>query len=189
MQLFSRSRILRDVLTVPQALTYALISLVTVGALAAAVKAPVPLTLGVAMSFLVCAPLAVAAAVDAACHILPDPLLLLAAVLALAGLPYGTRPAALLALATAAGAYLAGRLLNALTSFGMGDGKLLAVLGLWVGTPRLLIIGTLAGLAGAAIFSICLMAARRATLTSSVALGPWLVAGGVAAWLTTVAQI
>ena len=184
MKLFSRSRILRGVLTPGEAAAFAAFALGVGSALVAGIHGAHSLAdPRMLAGLLLFAPLAVAAAVDAGCHILPDPLLLIASGIALASLPMAEASQALAALATGAGAGAAGWIMNRLTSFGLGDAKLLAVLGLWIGDPVRLLAGVFAALAAAALFSLALMMARRANLKSAIALGPWLCAGGAAAWI------
>lgn len=184
MRLFSRSRILRGVLTPGEAAAFAAFGLglgiACVTGLHGMHSLSDPQMLAGLLLF---APLAVASAVDAGCHILPDPLLLLAGGGALASLALGEPSQALPALATGAGAAAAGWAMNRLSSFGLGDAKLLGVLGLWIGDPVKLFGGVFAALAAAAVFSLVLMATRRANLKSAIALGPWLCCGGAAAWL------
>ncbi|MFF0824315.1 prepilin peptidase [Micromonospora haikouensis] len=133
----------------------------------------------------------VLAAVDLACLRLPDPLVGLAALGAVAGLVAAAavdgRPGRLLASLAGAGLSFLGYALLALlpgSRLGFGDVKLAAVLGLplgWLGWPALL-----AGLVlphvlhGLAVLG--LLAARRARRETLLPLGPALLAG---AWLAT----
>lgn len=190
MKLFSRSRILRGVLTPGEATAFAAFGLGIGAACVAAIHGTHSLSdPQMLLGLLLFAPLAVAAAVDAGCHILPDPLLILAAVPAVAGLTLAEPGEALTAFATGAGGAAAGWVMNRLTSFGLGDAKLLGVLGLWIGDPVKLMGGVFAALAAAAVFSLVLMATRRANLKSAIALGPWLCCGGASAWLTALPSL
>ena len=144
--------------------------------------------LSLLVSALVIAPLVVAAFVDSVHHLLPDPLLLLgagiAAFAALLASPVeglarpGPQPFLLGIVA-----YGAGFLLSSLTSLGRGDAKLLGVLGLWMAHPALFFGAVGAALCGAGLYAIVLMILRRATRTTSLALGPWLVAGAALCWV------
>jgi leader peptidase (prepilin peptidase) / N-methyltransferase len=83
------------------------------------------------------------------------------------------------------GAMFAGYLLLALLSrggMGMGDVKLAAVLGLalgWLGFPTL-VVGALAAFLLGGVFSLVLLATRRARRGAGIPFGPWMIAG---AWL------
>ncbi len=144
------------------------------------------LTAPVLVSAVVLAPLAVAAFVDSVCHLLPDPLLLIASLLAVLPLVYlairGEWSAVVLAALTSVVALAAGLVLSSVFAFGRGDAKLLAVLGLWLGSPTLLLAGVTVALMGAGAYAIVLMLSRRATRTTALALGPWLVGGASILW-------
>lgn len=76
--------------------------------------------------------------------------------------------------------FVIGRTLFGSGALGMGDVKLVAVIGLMVGYPDILhalVVGALAG-AGAAIY---LLATRRATLKSTSAYAPYLAVGALSA--------
>ncbi|WP_229405719.1 prepilin peptidase [Micromonospora sp. NBRC 110038] len=133
----------------------------------------------------------VLAAVDLACLRLPDPLVGLAALGAVAGLVAAAavdgRPGRLLASLAGAGLSFLGYALLALlpgSRLGFGDVKLAAVLGLplgWLGWPALLTGLVLPHvLHGLAVLG--LLAARRARRETLLPLGPALLAG---AWLAT----
>lgn len=135
---------------------------------------------------LVIAPLAVAAFVDSVCHLLPDPLLLLAGLAAMLSIAsYAPRKewevitggvlTAVLALAV-------GLVLSSMLSFGRGDAKLLGVMGLWLGSPTSLLVTVIMALVGAGLYAATLMVLRKATRTTALALGPWLVGGAAAMW-------
>lgn len=129
------------------------------------------------------APLVVAAYVDSVCHLLPDPLLLVAGAVALTGAAAdGTLAAA--NLWAAAFGLIAGYLAGLVSTLGQGDAKLLGVLGLWLGPT--VVTAVVLAVVGAGVYSLVLMMARRATWATSIALGPWLVAGaGIAFALGT----
>ncbi|MCL3777064.1 MULTISPECIES: prepilin peptidase [unclassified Actinomyces] len=150
----------------------------------------------------VLAALTVAGSTDAVCHRLPNRLLGPAALWAavcvvvdvLARLAAGTGPAqALLPLAGALGAAagLGGAtLLLALvpSGIGMGDVKLCAITGLWLGRLgwAVPVAGVVAGLLLAGLAAIVLMVLRRAQRDTMIAMGPYLVAGACAAWVLAV---
>lgn len=69
------------------------------------------------------------------------------------------------------------------TQIGLGDVKLAGVLGLylgWLGLPAW-VAGVCAGFMLAALYSLVLLAGRRATLKSSIPFGPFMLAGVLAA--------
>lgn len=180
---WTRRRLLRGALAPAQA--------VTLGACATALVLWVRLlfdgpSLLIVLSVLVIAPLAVAAFVDSVCHLLPDPLLLVATLMAAPSLVYlaanGDWKVVALACLTSVLALAVGLALSSMFSFGRGDAKLLAVLGLWLGYPISLLVAVTVALVGAGLYAIVLMAARRATRTTALALGPWLVGGAAALW-------
>lgn len=184
MELFwTRRRLLRGALTPAQA--------VTLGACATALVLWVRLlfdgpSLLIVLSGLAIAPLAVAAFVDSVCHLLPDPLLLVATLVAAPSLVYlaanGEWKVVALACLTSVLALAVGLALSSVFSFGRGDAKLLAVLGLWLGDPIGLLVAVTVALVGAGLYAIVLMVARRATRSTALALGPWLVGGAAALW-------
>ena len=137
---------------------------------------------------LVMGPLAVAAFVDSVRHLLPDPLLLLgggAATLTacLAGMGAPSPWASLAPFAIGFGAYCVGHVVSALSSLGRGDAKLLGGLGRWLGNVEALLAAVALATVAAGGFALVLMVARRATRTSAIALGPWLVGGAATAWI------
>lgn len=187
MDFFSRSRILRNVLTPVQAFAAGLAGTMLLAMPAVRISQQSPPEAGILLAALVAFPLTIAAGVDAACHILPDPLLLLAATIALARYAFAGAGAGLHAIVAAAAACFLARAIHRFTSLGMGDVKLLAVLALWLGSLRLALVGATLGIAAAGIYSLALMAARRATMTTSIALGPWLWTGSALVWLVSLA--
>lgn len=133
-------------------------------------------------SALVCMPLVVAGYVDSVRHLLPDPLLLLAAACAvLTGLIDSTFGWSSI-MAAACGA-LIGYFLSFVTSLGRGDAKLIGVLGLWLG-PQLAVAGLLAIIA-AGVYALALVLGGRASLTTPIALGPWIVAASLCTFITS----
>jgi leader peptidase (prepilin peptidase) / N-methyltransferase len=132
-------------------------------------------------------------AVDVSAHRLPDVLLLPAGAVLLGALAtaalVGGDPArlgrAVLAAVVAGVAFLVMALISP-RSLGLGDVKLAAVLGLflgWFGWSQLL-VGTLAAFVLGGLVAIALLVTRRARRTTAIAFGPWLVAGAAvgAAW-------
>lgn len=127
--------------------------------------------------------------VDVAAHRLPDRVLgptggvLLAGLAAAAGVSGSWAPLGrglLAALALGAGYLLLA--LAAPSGLGLGDVKLAVVLGLflgWLGWAQV-VVGTLAGFVLGGLAAVALVAARRATLSSAVAFGPWMVLGAAA---------
>jgi leader peptidase (prepilin peptidase)/N-methyltransferase len=71
------------------------------------------------------------------------------------------------------------------SQLGLGDVKLAGVLGLYLGWlgPSAWVAGTCAGFVLAALYSLALLASRRATLKSSIPFGPFMLAGTLAAVL------
>jgi leader peptidase (prepilin peptidase)/N-methyltransferase len=135
------------------------------------------LWLGLAMVAF-CVPIAL---VDLRRRIIPDRLTAPAAALALAlaaALDPGSLPERLVAAALAGGAFLAVALV-APDGMGMGDVKLVAVLGLYLGAAVAvaLVVALLAGTA----FGVAVMARRgvRAGRKAAIPFGPFLVLGGL----------
>ena len=134
--------------------------------------------------------------VDAREHRLPNKLVALTATIGLATiaatalLTADPRPL-LRALACSAGAFLAYLALYLLTRtrngavLGAGDVKLAGALGLFLGFLGIsaTIAGIAAGFVLASMFSLVLIAAKRANRRSRVAFGPWMLAG---AWLVII---
>ena len=127
------------------------------------------------------------AVIDLDCLRLPDRLTLpsIPVGIVLLALP-GDWPAlarGVLAAAVAAGLALAFALLAPGGGFGLGDVKLLGVLGLfvgWLGWAELALAVGL-GFTLGALAAVGLLAARRAGLRDHLAFGPWLIAGALAA--------
>ena len=76
-----------------------------------------------------------------------------------------------------------GLALSSSFSFGRGDAKLLAVLGVWLGNPVDLLAAVIIALVGAGSYAALLLLLRRATRTTALALGPWLVSGAAVFWV------
>ena len=146
--------------------------------------------------------LVVAGSVDAVCHRLPNRLLGAAAAWLGAAL-IGRAVAALVAGATAsrAGAPPARAALCALglggaalilallpSGLGMGDVKLCALIGLWLGPlgRDVALSGALAGVILAGLSALVLMAARVVGRRQMIAMGPYLIVGAWLAWLLAV---
>ncbi|WP_243859017.1 A24 family peptidase [Actinomyces sp. ZJ308] len=89
---------------------------------------------------------------------------------------------ALLLAAAAGGISLALALIG--TGMGMGDVKLCAVIGLWLGwhSPWVLAYGFITGILIAGIVALALLATRRVTRKDSIAYGPYLIAGAFLVW-------
>lgn len=131
--------------------------------------------------------------VDAREHRLPNKLVALAGVIGLATFATtapltGDWQPLWRALACSAGAFAVYFVLHVLArkknsaGLGAGDVKLAGVLGLYLGwlSVDATILGIAAGFVLGAVFSIVLLASRRAHRTSRVAFGPWMLAGS---WL------
>ena len=124
-------------------------------------------------SALAVAPLVVAAYVDSIRHLLPDPLLAVAACMVLFGGILDGRLGFESVLAAACG-LVVGYAASLVTSLGRGDAKLLGVLGLWLGVD--LVLGLLIAVIGAGLWSGFLLLTRRATIGNCPP--AWPVAGG-----------
>ena len=132
--------------------------------------------------------------VDLVCHRLPDVLTTFAATFAIVGstIRLALHPSlnALLAwLGATAAAFLVTLVLAMIGSgMGMGDVKLMGVIGLWLGTFSFfaplwaLIVGFL--LAGPV--ALLLMVLRRMGRKQPMAFGPYLIAGSMAAWAVSI---
>jgi len=74
------------------------------------------------------------------------------------------------------------------TGLGMGDVKLGAVLGAWLGWLGwgAVVLGVLAGFVLGGLAGLVLLATRRATRTTTIAFGPWLLLGAAVAGVATV---
>lgn len=178
MSFFSYERILRGVITWRQAAVLIAMLCVLCTAFLLLLGHSFPLDLHRSIGFFVLVPLAIAALIDSVRHILPDPLLVCAAIIALCSLSFSpwseVRHAALSAML-----FLAiGLVLSRATSLGRGDAKLMGVMGLWLGTIQLVFLAIACAMVSAALYALALLLTKRAHLTSSIALGPWLVAGG-----------
>lgn len=183
MPFFSYERILRGVLTWRQA-----VALATLLCVVSAYLLFVPihsdgLNFRMAIGIFVCVPLVIAALIDSICHILPDPLLFFATMIAFSSLmfsPWSEAGAAVLS----AGVFLVvGLVISRMTSLGRGDAKLMGVMGLWLGSIQLVFFALVCAMVGAALFALVLLLAKRAQLTTSIALGPWLVAGSLLVYM------
>lgn len=135
------------------------------------------------------------AAEDLASHRLPNAILAptavaLALLLLVAALATGAWDA-LLRSALAAVASGAGYLLLALVrpaGLGMGDVKLGALLGAWLGWLGwgAVVLGALAGFVLGGLAGLVLIASGRATRTTAIAFGPWMLLGAAVAGTVTV---
>ncbi|ARD41288.1 hypothetical protein [Actinomyces gaoshouyii] len=173
-----------------------------VGGLACAVALVAGQWFEAALALPVVAALTVAGSTDAVCHRLPNVLLGLAAVgagvgiaaavgLALAAGGQGARVLAPVVGSLGAAAALGGvgLLLSLVPSgFGMGDVKLLALVGLWLGRFgwAVPVVGTVLGLFLAGTVAIVLMAVRRARRDTMIAMGPYLIGGALTVWALAV---
>lgn len=127
---------------------------------------------------------------DLASHRLPNAVLgptavALAVLLLVAALVTGAWPDLVRGAVAAVGCGL-GYLVLALlrpTGLGMGDVKLGALLGLWLGWLgwESVVLGVLAGFVLGGLAGIVLIAAGRASRTTSIAFGPWLLLGAAVA--------
>jgi leader peptidase (prepilin peptidase)/N-methyltransferase len=90
---------------------------------------------------------------------------------------------ALLAAVVAGGAALVLALLAPRGGLGLGDVKLLGVLGLFLGWLGwgVLVVGVALGFALGAVVAVGMLASRRAGLRDHLAFGPWLIAGALVA--------
>ncbi|MDN6486389.1 MAG: prepilin peptidase [Ancrocorticia sp.] len=131
-------------------------------------------------SALAVAPLVVAGYVDSVRHLLPDPLLAVAACMVLFGGILDGRLGFESVLAAACG-LVVGYAASLVTSLGRGDAKLLGVLGLWLGVD--LVLGLLIAVIGAGLWSGFLLLTRRATMATALPLGPWLVGGAICTFI------
>lgn len=130
------------------------------------------------------------AVIDFDCLRLPDRLTLTSVPVGLALLAVPGDWPVLLRAVVAGAVTAAAALLFALAApgggLGLGDVKLLGVLGLflgWLGWPTLL-LGVLVGFTLGALAAITLLAARRAGRRDHLAYGPWLIAGALVATIT-----
>jgi leader peptidase (prepilin peptidase)/N-methyltransferase len=148
-------------------------------AVTAVSERPSALALGLLLVIL----LAVAALTDVRRRVIPNRLLIAGAVVA-SVLIVATDPESLAERSIAAGA-AAGVLLAAALAYrggmGMGDVKLAAVMGLYLG--RELAVGLLLAIAAGTIFGLASMAHERGAARSSIPFAPFLALGGVAGLL------
>lgn len=151
-----------------------------------------------ALALPVMAALTVAASTDAVCHRLPNGLLGPAALWAATcvAIDAGWRALAsdepVQALAPVAGSLGAAAGLGIVTlvlslapsGLGMGDVKLCALIGLWLGRLHWAapVLGVVAGLFLAGLVAIALMVTRRAHRHTMIAMGPYLIAGAFGVW-------
>lgn len=177
MAFFSYERILRGVLSWRKAAVFSTILSALCTALLVHETHLGTLPLSTSISIFVLVPLALAALVDSVCHILPDPLLAGAALIAVIALCFSPWVRVKDAIVSAAIFLVIGLFMSRISSFGQGDAKLMGVLGLWLANPIAVCASLLFAFAGAALFALVLLAIKRAKLTSSIALGPWLVFG------------
>ncbi|WP_366181145.1 prepilin peptidase [Actinomyces timonensis] len=135
--------------------------------------------------------LVVAASADAVAHILPNRLLGCAAawLIACGGVAVVMRPAlahdAARAVLCALGAGAIG-LLAAVgrAGLGLGDVKLCALIGLWLGWygATALVLGVWVGVMAGGLAALVLLISRRASREDPMAYGPYLVLGSFVAW-------
>lgn len=137
-----------------------------------------------------------AASVDSVAHLLPNRILgsvtvwLVTCGAAVAirqpGIPHAAWRA-LLSATAAGGICLALALLG--TGIGMGDVKLCAVIGLWLGwhAPWMLAYGFMMGALIAGVVALALLATRRVSRQDSIAYGPYLIVGAFLAWPAAIA--
>jgi|GEM_PF-859076 len=177
---WSAERILRGVLSARTAVVLCMVVFgIQLGTLSMAKALSFPALLSAAAV----SPLVLAALIDGVVHLLPDPLLFAAAYLAIVALLCGSAEQWLGAVATAAIGLAAGTVMSRCTSLGRGDVKLIAVLALWLRSPLLLVGALSLAVVGAGAFAVALLIAQRATRTTALALGPWLVAAAWGLWL------
>ena len=189
MEFWSRERILRGALSPLRAAALWACAAILLGAarsFAASPHAGASLSPGFAAAELTWGAaaagfLAVAAYVDAVLQILPDPLVASAAAASLSAASRGIDDL-LAAAVTGAFSFLAAFALASATSLGRGDAKLTGALGLWTGQPQPLILGLTVGVVCAGIVACALLVIGKIDRRTTVALGPWLVAGASVAW-------
>ena len=117
-------------------------------------------------------------------RILPDPLLLCAAVAAGASALESGPGQAVRACAVASAAIGVAYAVAATTSLGRGDAKLCGAIGLWLGQPLQAGVAVLGGVGAAGAYALALAAAGRLNPGGALPLGPWLV--GSAWWVWSV---
>ena len=159
---------------------YPLIELATAGlsiAVVATRHGAAPIALGICLVLVVIP----AAAIDLAHRIIPNRLLAPAALAAVAlgaSLDPGGEPRRLIAAAAAGGAFLVIALLYP-QGMGMGDVKLIAVLGLLLGPA--VAVALLIALASGSLVGLWLIAARGSGRKTAIPFGPFLAFGAVVA--------
>lgn len=183
MAFFSYERILRGVLTWRQAVVFSGLMCILCAVFLLTLSRSYTLSAHIAIGIFVLVPLALAALIDSVCHILPDPLLLCASLIALASLSFSPWLQIKNAAFSAAIFLALGLLMSRISSLGRGDAKLMGVLGLWLGNPLAVCVALLLAFTGAALFSLILLVLKRARLRSSIALGPWLIGGAFLSYL------
>ena len=174
MPLWSKERVLRSCLSPRHAV--AILSLVSAVSFASGLAGPSSggPTPGLAAASFGAGCLALAGYVDFVRRILPDPLLLCAAVAAGASALESGPGQAVRACAVASAAIGVAYAVAATTSLGRGDAKLCGAIGLWLGQPLQ------AGVAGA--YALALAAAGRLNPGGALPLGPWLVGSAWGVW-------
>lgn len=128
------------------------------------------------------------ALIDLRTTIIPDELVIIALVLTfLTSLTFLTGLQTIDLLPRVFGFLIGGGVLTVLWAIGrggwmgLGDGKLGAILGLWLGYPNIILALGMAFISGSVI-SIGLIMLQRKTLKDTVPFGPFLVLGGIAAF-------
>ncbi|RTE50949.1 hypothetical protein EKN07_02130 [Actinobaculum sp. 352] len=176
---WSTARILRGVLSTRTAV---MLCVVLFGMQVAILVMANTLSFSALLSAAVICPLVLAAMIDGVVHLLPDPLVFSAGYLAFVALLCGTAEHWFGAITTAVISLVLGAVMNRCTSLGRGDVKLIAVLALWLRSPLQLVSALGLAVLGAGLFAVALLIAQRATRTTSLALGPWLVGAAAGLW-------
>lgn len=184
MPLWSKERVLRSCLSPRHAV--AILSLVSAVSFASGLAGPSSggPTPGLAAASFGAGCLALAGYVDFVRRILPDPLLLCAAVAAGASALESGPSQAVRACAVASAAIGVAYAVAATTSLGRGDAKLCGAIGLWLGQPLQAGVAVLGGVGAAGAYALALAAAGRLNPGGALPLGPWLV--GSAWWVWSV---
>ncbi|MHB1063306.1 MAG: prepilin peptidase [Georgenia sp.] len=158
-------------------------------------EGPVPVLLaGVALAVVA----TFLAAVDLRAHRLPDVLLaggtaavtVLLLVAAIDGGAWGALGRAAATAVVSLAVYLVLALLRA-GGLGLGDVKLAGLLGLWLGWFgwQHAVAGALGGFILGGVWAIGLLIARRASRTTSIAFGPWMILGAAVATVLAVTDV